>query len=277
MRIQWRGTRADLIAALRSLPRTLTGVQPDATGVAEGSALRMGGVLLSKIQEAYETASEGGTNELGIAWAPLAPSTLALRNKGTGTKTLSKLRGQLLHLPSHRKRLIQIQRNRLLKVYEVGGASQRRQALRFLKAMQPFISKARFQKLTREIKTQKPARGAQLAFSGGFATILRDTGGLFNSLSPKVGPDTVLAFAPGSITVGSNKTTPSGLNLLELHDSDKPRKKKKDGTDRLPRRQVLPDSAHPIPQQWWDEMLAAYLTAVNQRGFWLAYLGQRAS
>lgn len=276
MKIQWHGTKAELLARLRQLPGTLAG--NDSTGMVEGIGLRMGGVLLSKIQEAYETASEGGTNELGVSWEPLAASTLALRNKVTGAKALAKLRATLTALPAHRKQLIKIQRDRLLQVYrnDPGSKGQRRQALRFLKLMQPYIAPSRFKKLTAEIKAQKPDRGAKLAFSGGFAVILRDTGGLFNSLSPTTTADTILTAAPGSITVGSNKTV-NGLNLLELHDSDKPRAKKKDGTDRLPRRQVLPDGAHPIPQAWWDEMLGAYTSAINQKRFWTAFLGPLAS
>lgn len=279
MKIAWRGSKADLVARLRELPRTLTGAEPDHSGVVDAAGLRTGGVLLSHIQGAYETKSEGGTDEMGIQWEPLAASTLALRRKVTGAKSLGKLRATLTALPAHRKRLIQVQRNRLLEVYrnDPGSRAQRRQALRFLKLMQPYLTPSRFKKLTSEIKAQKPAKGAALAFSGAFAVILRDTGGLFNSLSPTVTADTVLAAGPGSITVGSNKTTASGHNLLDLHDSAQPRKQKASGGDRLPRRQVLPDAAHPIPPQWWADMVAAYAGGLNQREFWVSYLGNQAS
>lgn len=279
MKIEWHGTKAELLARLRQLPRTLTGSDPDSTGVVDAAGLRTGGVLLSHIQGAYETKSEGGTDEMGIQWPPLAASTLALRRKVTGAKSLAKLRATLTALPAYRRQLIKIQRDRLLEVYRSapGSRVQRRQALRFLRLMQPHLAPSRYRKLVSEIKDQKPAKGAALAFSGAFAVILRDTGGLFNSLSPTITPDTVLAAGPGSITVGSNKTTASGLNLLDLHDSDQPRAKKKDGTDRLPRRQVLPDAAHPIPQAWWADMVAAYASGLNQREFWVSYLGPKAS
>ncbi len=49
--------------------------------------LRVGMVLLGKIQEAYIVASEGQRNQLGIQWSPLSMTTLLLRRTGsTGAK-----------------------------------------------------------------------------------------------------------------------------------------------------------------------------------------------
>lgn len=275
MRVRWTGTKAELMTALRALPKILAGGAPDPTGLVEGMQLRLGSKLLSHIKDAYELKSEGGTDAMGIQWPPLAPSTLGLRRKVTGAKTISKLQASLKELPTHRKRLIAAQRERLLNLYApgAGAARQRRQALRFLRLMQPYLAPTRYKKLVSEIKEQKPEKAKQLALSGGFAQMLRDTGRLFNSLSPgTVGGDQVLHSVPGKVIVGSNVKTRNGINLLDLHDSGATRKKNKDGTDRLPRRQVLPDAEHPIPSEWWHDMVDAYASGLQSKAFWDRYL-----
>jgi hypothetical protein len=283
--ITFRGTKSEAAARLKRIGPMLAGKITDPTGMVEQMKVDVALDLMGKIHDAYVLKSGGGTDEMGITWPPLAATTLALRQKGHGTQRdiLSRLGRMAAGLPKYRQRLIRRQYLSLRSVYEANalgstaGRAARRFARRLTHIMGRHLPAGRVKKLLGELREQKPARSKKLAGLGSFAMILRVTGDLLNSLSPTFAGRSALRSAPGSIFITSNKRTRNGLHLLTLHNSDKPRKKKKDGTDRLPRRQVLPDVAHPIPERWKRDMAKVMEDRLTDPRFLLAVLGSKAS
>lgn len=282
--IVYHGSREKLVRRLHEFVATMAGKRPDDTGVARDILESMALELLGKITTDFVTKSEGGTGEDGVQWKPLSPVTLALRRKGPG-KAIKGLIADLPRIPKSRQKLIAIQYKKLLTVYRASaqksrvGLADRAYARRLLDLMKPYLTPTRYKKTLATLKKDLPVERAKTqALLGAMALILRDTGRFLNSLSPKiVSSDRILRVMPGAVAVGSNVTTRSGLNLLNLHTSDKPRKKKKDGTDKLPRRQILPDAAKPMPVKWQRSIAARGVEAMRSPDVWIRFLGRDAS
>jgi hypothetical protein len=83
--IRVRGSRDNVRRLLRTLPAALSGRASDPTGVARSLSLRLGMVALSLVKQAFVEKSQGRTDESGLRWAPLAPSTIRGRRQGRGT------------------------------------------------------------------------------------------------------------------------------------------------------------------------------------------------
>ena len=276
MQITFRGTREELRARLALIAPVLAGRVPDTSNVAEGLLLRVGMTLLGKMQDAYVKKSEGGTDDMGIQWQPLSPVTLALRRKEAGARTVERLKAQFDQLPATRRTLITTHYERLKELYRANtpvGAAAKKHAVALLELMQPFISETRYRKLKSELTGRRNgSRDERLALAGAYALILRDTGRMLASLSPQINsPDRVLRVGAGAVTVGSN------VDYFKYHQSDQPRRLKKDGTAKLPRRQILPDRAKPIPAAWWRDMKGAFARGLSAPDFWLRFLGERAA
>lgn len=274
--VVYRGTPEELLTRLLQLAPTLAGKVPDDTGVVEGLLLRLGTTLLGKVTEAYVTKSAGGTDDMGITWPPLSPVTLAMRTKDSSAKVVDRLKRDFAKLPRTRKRLVLTQYKRLKGLY-LGGRAADAAALnyarRLLDLTGAYMSPTRFKKLYSELHGRMTKTRAQrLALAGAYSLILRDTGRLLASLSPQIAtPDRVLTVAPGAVSVGSN------VSYLKYHQSKKPRRLKKDGTPKLPRRQVLPDDTHPVPAAWWADLKAALASGLASPEFWLRFLGEKAA
>lgn len=284
----FHGTKSQLYREIRRLVRVLSGKEPDPNRLTEGLLTRMGLTLLGKIQDAYVEKSEGRADQMGIQWPPLSPVTLALRNRSSsGPKMVEKMQRALASISNQRRTLIAIHYERLKALYTAEehrsdwmlgkflsrhGASARKHARFLLEKMQPYISKTRYEKLKKDLAgPHKADRAHRMALVGAFAMILRDTGRLLNSLSPQINsPDREMRVMPGSIGVGSN------VFYFKFHDSDRPRKLKKDGTPKLPRRQILPDRQHPMPSSWWSDIGATMANGLQTRELWLRHLGNRA-
>lgn len=279
MHIRWHGTKAELLARIRQFGGVFAGKIPDDGGSAAELLQAVGMTLLGEIQDAYEKKAEGGRDAMGIQWAPLAASTLALRRTAGGAGQAAKLRQMFARLPDTRKRLVAVQYHRLLNLYKAeqrqsrSGAASRATARRLLELIRPFISPTRYAQTQKRLVELHNGKAKQAAVLGAYSLILRDTGRLFNSLSPQLngGGDGVLAAAPGAVSIGSN------VDYLRYHQSSAPRRMKKDGTPRLPRRQVLPDAATPIPEEWWRRMHETFGRGLRSEQFWRWFLGDKAS
>jgi hypothetical protein len=263
-------SRRELHARLRALPRVLSGRMPDPTGAVRGLQLAMGTALLGKVREAYVLKAQGGTDDMGVSWPPLAASTLALRRKVSGAKAVARLAAAYAGLPAHRRRQVREQYRRLLRLYrdDAGGAAARRAARGLLRRLRAHLPPSRYKRLEAELRAAPAAeRARRLALAGAHAEVLRDTGRLLNSLSPGVrSADRVLRAGPGEVVVGSN------VAYLKYHQSARPRRRKADGTPRLPRRQVLPDAGRPVPRAWWRAVGGALGRGLADPAFWRAYL-----
>lgn len=136
-------------------------------------------------------------------------------------------------------------------------------------------------KLSPDRRALVMAQAKQIAAAGGgvgkkaiaaaLAEILRDTGIMLESLGPQVVADTILRTGPGWLEVGSN------VHYFRFHNSDQPRRKNADGTDRLPRRQVLPDNVDQIPAAWIAEMGEAASKTMRTPEFWRLFLGAKVA
>jgi phage gpG-like protein len=81
MNAQWKGTRAELIQSLQSLPAVLSGRLPDPLGLGKVFFTHIGNAVLKLIQDDFLVKSKGGTGAGGVAWAPLKESTLERRRR----------------------------------------------------------------------------------------------------------------------------------------------------------------------------------------------------
>lgn len=269
-------TRDELRSRLARLPAVLAGREPDATGAVRGVLLAVGAAVLLKVQDNYQVQAQGGAGTLGTGpWEPLSAVTLALRRKDPAQKVVDKLRAEIGKLPAYRQRLVAVQFNRAYRLYradELGDVSARRARLRarkILERMRPSISATRYKQLAGELaRDQKVSRAVRLAVAAAHAEILRDTGRLFNSLSPSLRGegDNVLRTEPGVVVVGTN------VDYAKYHQSGRPRKLRKDGRPVLPRRQFLPDAARPMPPEWREAALGALRSGLASADFWRTYL-----
>ena len=233
--VYYRGTRADITRIALQLAAVLAGRAPDTHGVARGFMLTLGFAALTDIKEAYLIKAAGGTDEMGIRWPPLAPSTIARRRVGPRDKKFSesiKLRERI------RKRETTKALNRFRLSLPEGEAQRRAKIVGGLKA-------------TRETGATKAA-----TLGGRTVEILRDVGVLLNSLSPgrltgsgasvsysppggEGGNEQIFAIGAGEVIVGSN------VKYFRTHQrGDKGRN--------IPQRKVLPDAETPVPQVWWE-------------------------
>lgn len=88
--VYYSGTRADVRRVLIQVIQIAAGTGTDTLAVRQAVQYRMGNALLSKIQQAFIVKSRGGTDECGIKWPPLAPSTIRRRLAKTDFAGLQK-------------------------------------------------------------------------------------------------------------------------------------------------------------------------------------------
>jgi hypothetical protein len=88
--IQYRGTSEQLRRTILSFIASLSGRAGHFAPYVRGIKLRVGMVVLSRIQEAFVAKSLGGVGEDGIAWPALKKQTIANRPLGPGDKSLMR-------------------------------------------------------------------------------------------------------------------------------------------------------------------------------------------
>lgn len=72
-----RASRQAVRAAIESIPQEMMA----GSTTANNMMLRAGNSLLLRVQRAFQAKMHGGTDETGLRWAPLAPSTVARARK----------------------------------------------------------------------------------------------------------------------------------------------------------------------------------------------------
>ena len=254
--VQFRGTREDVVLIAEDVAGMLTGAIPDRSGVAKGFLLALGFAALSDIKQAYIKKSRGGTDEMGIKCPPLSAKYLAYgRRFGRGEQSRLKKTAGLGRAhrtaPGDKKGLLtrsQLKQWRFLFVQYL---------LRFRLSEGEQRAKAHAAAVAWNIMKRRGARTKLEVFGHRQVEILRDTGVLFNSLSPgllsgkadqvsyskptkKGGTEQIFDVRPGEVIVGTNveyasKHQKGGKGLLGF-----------------PARPFLPDENHPVPQVWWE-------------------------
>lgn len=161
--VVFRGTRAEAIGIIRQAVAILGGSQPDRRGLGRSFWLSLGFGALSDISTAFIAKSRGGTDEAGIRWPELKPETVAARRVGPGDRSGDSL---IRRRETVRKRETAKALRRFLLVLPAGEARRRAAIVGGQKATQE----------THFTKTE--------TLGDRSVETLRDTGILFNSLSP---------------------------------------------------------------------------------------------
>lgn len=210
----------------------LAGSRTDTHGIAKGFMTAIGFGALSDVKSAYVEKARGGTDELGIKWAPLAPSTIANRRVGPGDKRDNPDIAE-------RERIRTRETKKALARFRLSlpeNEARRRAAI---------VGSIKATKLTGKTKIQ--------TLGNRNVEILRDTGVLLNSLSPgrlvqaggNVGydiphADQIFMPKPGEVIVGTT------VEYSSYHQQ---------GTKRIPARPFLPQPGR-VPSIWWNRWLA---------------------
>ena len=174
-----RATPQQVKDATRAAVAAATGAGPDSGGNGRALALAVGMECLSIIKTAFIAKSNGGADEAGETWEPLSPKTIAARRPPSPKKKGERPRGLLNSAQDARWRALFAAALKWMKGDKGHAAAY---AWTILKA--------------EGAKTRLETLGNRQVSVG------RDTGRLFNSLSPGV-EDNVLQAAPGAVTVGT--------------------------------------------------------------------------
>lgn len=182
-KVYFRGSRAEAKALVRRLVRMLTGQEPDSAGIARGVFLAIGFAALSSIKDDFITKSRGGIGADGVKWKPLTKEYLAYgRRFGKGEQSSLKSaaglgRGNRL-APGQNKGLLTVaQKKRWGQIFA-------RTLTRMLLSLPPKEAKARAAQIAWAVLKREGAKTKLDVFGSRVVDINRDTGILFNSLSP---------------------------------------------------------------------------------------------
>lgn len=240
-------SRADLKRRLAALPGILSGRLPDRLGIAHGFKLRLAVAFLEKIKLAFITKSRGGTDECGISWPRLSKAYLAYQRRfGPGEKAQLKKgaglgRANRFAPGGHDGLLTKAQEKEWWAIYC--------RNLAWLAAREPIATaKARAASIAWSEMKKRGAKTKLDVFGNREVEILRDTGALFNSLSPgilgELGPNAsytspdgqIVVDRPGELLVGTN------VEYAKYHQGDE---------ENPGRRRFFPRPDE-IPQHWHD-------------------------
>ncbi len=183
-RLTFRGTEADARAIMRRLMSMLTGKEPDVSGIAKGVFLAVGFAALSSIKDDFIVKSRGGVGADGTVWRPLSRRYLAYgrrfeRGEQKALKDAAGLGRKHRLAPGDNKGLLSAEQlKRWRKLYAMNLA-------RFIASgMDIRAAKARAAQIAWAVSKREGAKTKLEVFGQRVVDILRDTGVLFNSLSP---------------------------------------------------------------------------------------------
>lgn len=208
---------------------SLTGRGAD-SAYSRGIRLRLGMVLLACIQESFLAKASGGTGEDGIQWAPLKPSTIAARPIGqgdvAGLKSMGITRGKHGYGARSQGANDLDARGRLKRGFLTAAQDKRWRMIFATRkfqmmaqhGMDPGAASARAGAIAWATLKSEGAKTRLQVLGGRTVAIGRNSGRLFNSLSPGAADpdsfpilsmpgaveDRILREEPGSFTVGSN-------------------------------------------------------------------------
>lgn len=247
-RVMFHGSRAAVTVLAYRLAKILAGEEPDGQGIARGFLLVMGTSALQDIKQAFITKARGGTDEMGVTWPKLSKKYLAYgRRFGPGEQSALKEaaglgKGHRLAPGGKKGLLSQEQLKRWRQIYG-------HKLNRLLLSLPEKQAKARAAQIAWTVVKKEGAKTKLEVYGNRNVEILRDTGILFNSLSPGV-PDNVLQGLDGSVIVGTNVPYAASHQYGD----------KKRG---IPRRQIFPDNDEQVPDVWWERWLTNGLKALE--------------
>lgn len=214
-------SRAEVKQILGLVPGICAGNIPDSSGVIHEMQIRLGTLLLDKIQDAFVAKARGGTDEAGESWPKLKRATIANRRPAPRKKRGVRPRGLLTAAQDKRWRLLYSQALRGLSKKSENAVGNRSHAA----AYAWMVLKA------------EGAKTKLAVYGDRRVEMLRDTGSGLNSLSP--GADgNVFKADPGSVIVGTN------VKYMAAHHNGVPGK--------LPKRRLWPEA---LPGSWWEAII----------------------
>lgn len=217
----------------------------------------IGFAALSDIKQAYIVKARGGRDEMGIEWPPLKPETIAGRRVGPrdtrpGKGRSGETKGQTI---ARAQRAIAIKARQKIVKRETKKAFAR-----FLLSLPEGQAKSRAKQVAEAKATRITGATKTETLGGRKVEILRDTGILFNSLSPGIltpgsekqpeSDDQVFELTAGSVIVGTNVLYAATHNFG-------------DDSRNIPRRQFLPDDNGQVPEAWWDRWFLVAQTSLG--------------
>lgn len=230
--VRLKMSRSQLIERVYALPGILSG-RSDNPEIARGFALRLATTAMGFIKPAYVAKARGGVDEAGEKWQPLAFSTIKRRMMKGNNRKITDRAKKAEREAKHAEQVMNEAptfRKGLMAEAKLHGAKQKR--------------------------ARALTKYAQAVAS---IEILRDTGRLFNSLSPgytgQMMPDGSLEVRPGMVTFGTN------VKYAIFHHSDEPRKLGKNGKPKLPQRRLWPKPSK-WPAHWWNQLRSAARTGI---------------
>jgi hypothetical protein len=240
-----RASKAWVLRVLRQVPHAA------AHGVAARALLvRLGLTALGRIKGAFVVKARGGTDEAGERWAPLSRRTIAygrrhrkIGRQGQVTRRyLPRGKARSGYAPSYA--LTDRQRARWWDLYRQGVG-------RYGHTVEGKAHAAAYAWF--RLKQEGGVKTLMDLYGSAGVEILRDTGLLFNSLSPGVAADAggtnppkpphqVFRVSPGLVIVGTNRKGAASQH--------------RGIPGRLPQRRLWPAPAR-WPASWWNELLEA--------------------
>lgn len=233
-RVYFRGSREDARQVAHQLTRILTGQDVDSHGIARGVFLAMGFAALSDVKDDFIRKSRGGTGEDGRKWAPLSPVTIANRKVDAREARAN---------PDIRERAKIVRREK------------RRILQRLLLSMPREEAEREADRQAQAAATRQTGKTKVDVLGGRNVEILRETGALFNSLSPgkisspgpfavytkpldKGGDEQILETISNGVVVGTN------VPYAGTHQYGNAERN-------IPARPFLPDENN-VPPAWLD-------------------------
>lgn len=241
-----RGTKTHAKHVVNLYVRQLTGQTADTNGHARSVFYAVGIAALQDVIEAFQVKMAGGTDEGGVSWPPLSPAYLAYgRRFGPGEKASSAVSSGVMN-PQ------QMARYNALLAEKIAHLSARVDVERARK----LAADRAWETIRKEERISKIA-----AYGNRIVDILRDTGKLFNSLTPGYlsgteyhptsldGADqqVFVALADG-IVIGTN------LPYAAAHNYGYPE-------GNIPKREFLPKDP---PSVWLDRWAEIAIQAIGQ-------------
>lgn len=229
------------------LPLMFSGRAPDELGIVQGFKLRLAVAFWSKVKQAFIEKSRGGTDETGEKWPRLSRAYLAYQRRfGPGEKSALKKAaglGKGNHLaPGGKDGLLSVAQ---LKEWKQVFARN----MRWLEKSFPEAeAKGKAAAIAWTVIKSHGAQTKLEVYGNREVEILRDTGVLFNSISPGQlstnGPDAsysppdnqLLKDLPGELIVGTS------VRYAAAHQNGK----------RVPQRRILPEPDR-IPASWLED------------------------
>lgn len=244
-KVYFRGSRNEARNLVRRLTRMLVGKEADTGGVARGVFLAVGFAALSSIKEDFIVKSRGGTGADGVKWKPLTKEYLAYgRRFGRGEQASLKKAAGL----GKSNRLAPGQNKGLLTAAQLKRWKQifTRTLARMLLSLPPGEAKARAAQIAWSVLKREGAKTKLEVYGNRVVDINRDTGVLFNSLSPGEmsgegplatyakpsgdgGSDQIFQTISNGVIVGTNVAYAAAVNKI---------------------RPIVPEEA---PQAWQEE------------------------